>query len=402
MSLYVHEKCTALAGCGPEARFLLEAVSRQVQIGACNRRQALRPKILSKQFRLAEQPVKRALRELEAAGALVFDEGVPGRRGRPPILFRISPATLAEIQGRQQVCHVHAPIVARLFSPEDIMTAALELEEGGAKEDASPRDTTLSACNRFLLATLLMHADQFGVVTISKGKLKQLTGFSDARLRYRLDGLVGSRLIVAHIPGISSSIFPKSKASSTYFLDLAVLGAGIPGEEFLPEQKLGHPGAQCPSRDQILGLDLGKKEARPVRLKAFLSGQRDAVFDVLRFRFLRYASYVLSRYGVNPTITPTIEDAQLRETISADFQVPERWRNGQEVHDLEWEEIISHFYRLAFTVARTFAQRSDLPLWVDGTFEEMCIVPSDGRVQLFFMLYRVDALGASQAADSAP
>lgn len=393
MTLYVHEKSVDLDGCGPKARFLLEAMVRRF-LRCPDDEVALKAKTIAQQFRLEKRATKLALDELVEKGKVSLDKQRSGRQGRPGISYRLASMTLTEARQWEQVDGIYAATLEYLFSPEDFtLTESVPQQD----EVTELRKLALSPCNRFLLATLLAHADRFGSVEINKRTLRRLTGFSEASLRYRLKALTKMRLIIACVPGLSSAIFPGKKVDSTYFLDVG-LGNRVCEEGYMLVRQKGDPELWCCAREQIL--------VPPAkRVAEFLSGQRDAVLDVLRFRCIQYASWVLSHHGFDVEEFPSVDDAQLRERIAADFQRPKRWKSDQTVVlDQEWAKIIEHFYQLAFVVATKFIKRTDLDDWKETAFKEMYILPSGGRTetQVFLVLCRAEAMEMSQTDDTAP
>lgn len=79
----------------------------------------------------------------------------------------------------------------------------------------------LSLANRWLLAVLVSHANEFGVVDgLGMADLRLLTGMTEFRLKTQLSRLMDMGVIRSYAPGLSRSLFTGVRVRSSYVLDL--------------------------------------------------------------------------------------------------------------------------------------------------------------------------------------
>lgn len=386
MSLYIFGLSNELKDCGPEARYLLEAMVLLAQERGAGEA-AISTKLLAKQLCLAEKLVKGALAELKSAQLVAVHKASSGRRGRPSIRYELASSVLSALPKREGAYGVHAVLLTRLFSAGDFaMGEAPKLPDKETRVQKNGRGAPsgaagyVSVCNRLLLATLLAHSDQFGVMeNTGRAELCRLTGLDERSLKHRLRRLKDFKLILAFLPGLSSSVFPGARVSSVYFLNLThrIFGGGTGTVRCLHF----NPDVSSPTHKQTLRPDLdGASGERTHPLRRFL--KRDAVFDVLRHMVLRHAAHILSFHREELSSRAPGGSRQLREKIAADFQRPAGWTVGAMSFDRDWEQVVDHFYQLAFQVARDFRRVVDM----DYRFDEVRLVPTDGRSQLILLL----------------
>lgn len=382
MALRINCLITELSsGCGPEARFLLEALALRGGdvVGA---------KELARKLCVAEKLVRDALGELVSA-ELVFQRVVRSRgRGRPALRYEISEKAKSTLLMSEHAYGVHADLIYGLFSSSDLAVATWPLGLQVKKEQkpvgisgrpAPPGGRgRLSACNRLLLATLLARSDQFGVVAIGKSELRQLTGFDEASLDHRLRRLVCLRLIFAYVPGLSCTLFSGGRVSSTYLLNLPALWEGLIGrKDFVVIEGLWwEHSSQYLSRSRLLGSS-EQSSARGGAVASFWRDQREASFAVMRVWLLRCASFVCSLCGDNLKTGHSIVDQQVRRTVSVALQRPVSW--AEEEFDSDWEHVIDHFYRLVIEIARTVQWWRAQDLGIEVGSWEWLLWPCDDR-----------------------
>lgn len=358
MSLYIFGLSNELKDCGPEARYLLEAMVLLAQERSAGEA-AISTKLLAKQLCLAEKLVKGALAELKTAQLVAVHKASSGRRGRPSIRYELASSVLSALPKREGAYGVHADLLTRLFSAGDFaMGEAPKLPDKETRVQKDGRGAPsgaagyLSVCNRLLLATLLAHSDQFGVVeNTGRAELCRLTGLDERSLKHRLRRLKDLKLILAFLPGLSSSIFMKNRIDSAYFLNVETLWRILLSREdvIAYEFLAWEHSSQNITRARILGkdrTDLAGAEA----VACFLAGKRGEVFNMLRFRLLNYAAGLISSHGGRLSPIRGIEGDQLRESIATDLNRPGSWVCGDEGSDRNWEIVVSHFYRLACEV----------------------------------------------------
>lgn len=393
MSLQIQAVLSKLTGCGPEARFILEAAARSSSVGGCEG-EYFRSKLLAKQLHMVEGTVTSALGELVGAGVVERLESAATGKGRPTISYQIAPQLLA-LMAAQQCSHAfHSEHLQRLFSEADIPAEILGAQPKPRKERAivtkhgkpAPPGarSRLNICNRLLLGALLANADQFGVVVgLSNLKLRQLTGLDSESLSHRLQRLRGLGLIRSYVPGATSSIFRTKKVNSTYFLNLNHPGYGL-GEvgailvHWLPQSKVRSDAFDVLWRDVLAfrsPLPPLNRPETPKTVLHFLAHERRAVFDVLRLMLYRCASELLSRHWFDLTRDGEGHYDWLRDRIEAYLQPPAGYSGVDGESDPAWREILSHFCKLVVEIAQAHRARFGMANWIGFDLVQLCILP---------------------------
>ncbi len=393
MSLQIQAVLGRLTGCGPEARFILEATARGSSLSG-SEGEYFRSKLLAKQLRMVEGTVSTALGELVAAGVMERLEAAATGKGRPTISYQIAPQSLALLAGQQSPHIFHSEHLQRLFSGADIPAEILGAQPKPRKERAivtkrgkpAPPGarSRLSVCNRLLLGALLANADQFGVVAgLSNLELRQLTGLDSESLSHRLQRLRGVGLIRSYVPGVTSSVFRTRKVNSTYFLNLNHPGYGLNAVgavlvHWLPESKVRSDAFDVLRRD-VLGFrgpqpPLNRPET-PKTVLHFLAHARRPIFDVLRLMLYRCASELLSRHWCDLPRDGEGNYDWLRDRIEAGLQPPVGYEGEEVEPDRAWREILSHFCKLVVEIARTYRTRFGAANWIGFDQVQFCILP---------------------------
>lgn len=391
MSLQIKAVLSKLTGCGPEARFILEAIARGGSFGEGER---IRSKLLAKQLHMVEGVVSAALGELAEAGVVERLESAAIGKGRPTISYQIAPQSQVLLTGQQCSHAFHSKHLQQLFSGRDIPAEILGAQPKPRKErvivtkygkPAPPgARSRLSICNRLLLGALLANADQFGVVTgLSSMDLRQLTGLDSESLSHRLLRLRGMGLIRSYVPGVTSSIFRAKKVSSTYFLNLNHPGYGLTAVgavmvHRLPQLKVRSDAFDVLWRD-IIGFrgtqpPLNPPET-PKTVLHFLAHTRRPVFDVLRLMFYRCASELLSRHWCDLARDGEGIYDWLCDRIEAGLQPPAGYGSEGVEPYRTWLEIVSHFRKLVVEIARIYRTRIGAANWVGFDQVQFCILP---------------------------
>lgn len=229
----------------PEGKYLL---LRLYQRSVDDEKTPVSFRELASRYRLSVAHVSDALDVLVSSRVLVSTDvkGGPGRSKKRyaldvKLLERISaaelPLSVGRVRkvggvrkysgsGRSSASTQHLPDIARLLAHED---RELDGVVAGEREDARDllaavrarrRIGGISVVNRLLLAVMLLHADQFGVVRdIGSAALQEMTCLSSGRLKHRIARLIEIGVIKAYVPGAArSALF--NKTSSVYFLNL--------------------------------------------------------------------------------------------------------------------------------------------------------------------------------------
>ena len=391
MTLRIQHLLHKLTDCGPEARFILEAIVRGGSCGGSGS-ECFRGRLLAKQLHMAEGKVSAALGELVAAGVVDRLESALGGKGRPKVSYRIAPQSLAALEGQQSPHASHPEHLKRIFSGADIPVEILGAQPKSQKKRATVTKlgkpappgarSRLSICNRLLLGALLANADQFGVVTgLSNLDLRRLTGLDSESLSHRLQRLRGG-LIRSYVPGVTSSVFRTKKVNSAYFLNLNHPGYGLSGEgavlvHWLPQSKVQNDAFGVLLRD-IHGFRrppaLNRAET-PKAVLHFLARERRPVFDVLRLMLYRCASELLSRHWFDLARDGSGNYDWLRDRIEADLQPPLGFGTEEVEPDRAWGEILRHFCKLVVGIAQAYRTRFGAANWIGFDAVGLCILP---------------------------
>ncbi len=392
MSLCIEPFLQKLTDCGPEARFILEAIARGGSCGGSDG-ECFRCKPLAKQLHMVEGVVSAALGELVAVGVVERLESALAGKGRPKVSYQIAPQSLATLEGQPSPHASHPDHLKRLFSGADIPAEILGPQPKSQKERAivtrlgkpAPPGarSRLSICNRLLLGALLANADQFGVVAgLSNLDLRRLTGLDSESLSHRLRRLRGVGLIRSYVPGVTSSVFCTKKVNSTYFLNLNHPGYGLSGEgavlvHWLPQSKVRNDAFDVLLRD-VQGFRRPpalNRAKTPKEVLHFLARERRPVFNVLRLMLYRCASELLSRHWFDLARDGSGDYDWLRDRIEADLQPPLGFGAGEVQPDRAWGEILRHFCKLVVGIAQTYRARFGAANWIGFDSVGLCILP---------------------------
>lgn len=378
----------SLAGCGAEARFLLEAMAcRALHDGADET--LGNAKALAKWLHVSERMVSRALGELAACGAVCrLSKGVG--RGRPAVTYRIVAAEMALLREKKNSGRAHEKLLARLFSGEDMAVEMLwpapkteakraAVTRGGKPAPPGARGR-LSASNRLLLGTLLARADRFGQVTgVSNLELIRLTGMDAESLKHRLKRLLAVGLIRSHVPGASSSVFRAGKISSTYFLNLNHPAFGLKRNCAVVVHQLGWEDERRISHEERLRTDVryggGVGTKTPWAVTRFLAGQRGVVFSLLQIMLLQFASELLARHWRELGAEDFVDDGWVRERIEEHLRKPSTFEGGQDDADREWKAVIAYFHGEVLKIARDYRSRFEQAGWIEFDSGGLSILP---------------------------
>lgn len=177
---------------------------------------------------LPQRELGRELAQLVREGYLL-EEAVAGQQaGRSNRTYSISSHVMELVLRSDKRTTAHGDLIKHVIKGPDVL--AIRPNDNGAQSGprlvwidgkAVPkRSNRLSLSNRLLLAVLLAHADDFGIVRdLGSVDLCKLTGLEATSLKQRIRKLVDLGYIRRHVPGIASSVF-SMKLKSIYFLNL--------------------------------------------------------------------------------------------------------------------------------------------------------------------------------------
>lgn len=188
-----------LAGISPEAKFVLV---RLVQLYGVGESITIGVKELAKVSGATDRVVSSALSELVAEDLLICTPIVIGR-GRPKSEYRASSKLARLLENWNETSNV-----INRSRIDHLLHAATEERKG-----------SLSVCNRLLLSTLLLYADQFGIVReVGVSKLSKVTGLNRERIKAQVHKLIALRVMRGVIPGITMSVI-LGVSKSVYFIN---------------------------------------------------------------------------------------------------------------------------------------------------------------------------------------
>ncbi|ESR70245.1 TPA: hypothetical protein L6A06_13120 [Pseudomonas aeruginosa] len=345
MSMLRHK----MKGAGPEERLVLALYLRRFDgVGAVR----LRVADLAACLGVSPGVIMRSMSKLSANDACLSVKTVPVSRGRPSRSYEVSPLFRARLS---EVTKVSLPpvcmqVVEHLLS---VPKRGAELGSGGStgksvgyrQPPVRKESDQLTIANRWLLAVLVSHASELGVVQgLGLSALRQLTGMSELRLKAQLQRLVELGVIRSYVRGISSALFTETKVSTTYFLNLnhSCLGQRGDGCAVVVIQEKGE--------GRRLAVNM---TALPV-VEQYFRQLKDEAFDVFLWRLDGYASFLLSTRWRELGRLGSAELTQaLQDMISADFRRPVgRSADALDIDERNWSRIIEHFCWLALERAK--------------------------------------------------
>ncbi|MFV3380919.1 hypothetical protein [Pseudomonas sp. NY15354] len=188
-----------LAGLTPEAKFVLVRLLQLYGLGGAI---TIGVKELAKVTGATDHVVSSALSELIKEDLLICTPIVIGR-GRPRSEYQAS-SKLAKLLTNREAAF------------NEINRSKIDYVLHAATEKCK---SSLSICNRLLLSTLLLYADQFGVVRgIGVSQVSRVTGLNRERIKTQVHKLIALRIMRGVIPGRTTSTL-LGVSTSVYFLN---------------------------------------------------------------------------------------------------------------------------------------------------------------------------------------
>lgn len=299
----------------PEAKVLLAGLLLRYPAGQFSSAQVLEHAgALGVSIRL----VRRAMTELIGL-CFVETKRVSQGRGQPMIHYELTEHLLGLLQEEAEAIKEKVPPNVRNKLVDAVLMANSPIGHlKGLQVHVKGRaglQGRASASNRLLLAVLLIHADQFGVVDcLGLAALSKLTGLTRTRAESQLYKLNQLGLIRCKVPGFSGSTLLGSP-KTVYFLNLNhpdLVGATPQALVFLTT-KLSNAGKESEaalifdsahdehfSNKDDGGLQLVVSEgfdglASSLSLQRSLADQGRVLYGMLQHRLDRYASLLLSQ-----------------------------------------------------------------------------------------------------------
>ncbi|MDV8133804.1 hypothetical protein R4K19_22610 [Pseudomonas aeruginosa] len=222
---------------GSEARFVLQAL---VLLEPAFKSRCFRAKAVAKELCLTERLVRKGMQEL-ADNGWMLSRLRADKVGRPLQEYAPSESLIDRGAGAGASEIPHRDLIVRLFTEPEIYAFGPCVGctggscKGEEQEDKPARKRIrkdgrpaapgakgrLAVPTRVLLAALLKHADQVGVVTgASEKQLRAMTGLDPLSLKHQVRRLVSLGFIRSYVPGVSNGIFVKAKVPSIYYLNL--------------------------------------------------------------------------------------------------------------------------------------------------------------------------------------
>lgn len=353
-----------LAGISPEAKFVLV---RFLQLYGVGESITIGVKELAKVLGATDRVVSSALSELVTEDLLICTPIVIGR-GRPKSEYRASSKLARMLEGEKK-----APNVINRSRIDHVLQAATEGRKG-----------SLSVCNRLLLSTLLLFADQFGVVRgVGVSTLSKVTGLNQGRIRAQVHRLIDFRVMRGVVSGFTTSGF-LGVAKSVYFLDLHhdVFRKGSSGTIVLTViSKVGGGAGECnevgaivesakfgkglrferhkrffgmlPDSDRFNDLaSLFSASARDGESLKVIKENFDAATRMLQVRLEEYTSVLLSKHWKALELGQFRSDDELLMRIRKDFSKGMELGLDLEGDDLRGELFFEFIYEVVVLMAR--------------------------------------------------
>lgn len=363
MALLRHKTSTV----GPEERLFLASFSMRFKGGEAV---SLTVRELSDSVGMPPRVVMRAVSRLASADSYLVVRKASGGRGRPSRSYEISPVIQERLKCSPASCPSEClQVISHLLTPITGLRSCEVCDEGTDKKigykqpPIRKKHDQLSLATRWLLAVLVSHANECGVVDgLGMADLRLLTGMTEFRLKTQLSRLMDMGVIRSYTPGLSRSLFTGVRVRSSYVLDLShpLLGKGVDrGGVVVIDEETEE------LREVVIRLAGG---IEPV-LRGYFQQLSDADFDVFCHRLDGYASFLLSSPWEAPgRLLGADLAAELEALISNDFQRPRGRVSGDlSIDEGRWLRVIEHFSFLAFERARriqTVLMR--MPDWKNG------------------------------------
>lgn len=315
-------------GRSPGAKFFL---LRLVQMKELDKVIGLSVREIAKQVGLTPDVASLAIEELVGLGLLTKQ---PKRRllGRPSNEYLVSKSSVDEFL-KSAADGPGDEESRKVVEDDPVLRQRLERLIGGAVESKAQglqEGRRLMYANRLLLAVLVAHADEFGVVRkLGWRDLGELTGLQRSVLRQRLEWMLDQGYLRSMVPGATGSGFIK-KAKSEYVLNLAhpLLRMGQDPSVLVVRTPRSLHVDDYPAR-QILNTVMREQRAKRAVgheihevVKLFGGGNVQHLTPMLQASINHYASYLLSEHFevINENEAPL---KGLRARILSDVAAPD-------------------------------------------------------------------------------
>lgn len=257
---------------------------------------------------LSQQDLRHGLVQLVSEGHLLEEVSTGRQAGRPNRIFSLSKQVAALLSRSAEREAVHGDLIRRVVEgPEILAINPCEdqaMPKPGGKVawiDGKPvpkRRNRLSLPNRLILAVLLAHADDFGIVRDLGGKeLCQLVGLDAASLKQRVRKLISLGYIRRHIPGCASPLFSR-KLKSIFVMNLNHPQLAVRNSQVLVHQSSVRPESENKYiRGLMVDVEAWRSSERmtptPAQIVRKFLGEPLAVLSQLDFNMCCWASELL-------------------------------------------------------------------------------------------------------------
>lgn len=358
---------------GPEERLFLASFFMRFQGGGTV---SLTVRELSDSVGMPPRVVMRAVSRLSSADSYLVVRKVSGGRGRPSRSYAIPPEIRERLNCSEASCpsgclqainHLLTPVAG--FPSCEVCDEGADKKTGYKQPPIRKKNDQRSLASRWLLAVLISHANEFGVVDgLGMADLRQLTGMTELRLKAQLSRLIDLGVIRSYTPGLSRSLFAGVRVRSSYFLNLSH-----------PWLRLGSAGP-CVVVIETAGgerVDEVVSFAGP-SVEKFFRRLDSATFDAFVHRLDGYVSRLLSEHwGELDGPLGTELDEHLLRLIGADFQRPKGVDvDGQYMPEERWLSVISHCCYQAHVRARSIRSAFKIKLEGRGGGARFQVIPT--------------------------
>lgn len=346
---------------------------------------------------LSQQDLRYGLDQLVSEGYLVEEVPAGRQAGRPNRIFSISKQVVGLLSRSAERETAHGDLIRRVVEGPEVLAIRPSDDQAIPKpgervvwindKPVPKRRNRLSLPNRLLLAVLLAHADDFGIVRdLGGAELCRLAGLDAASLKQRVRKLISLGYIRRHIPGCASPLLSR-KLKSIFVMNLNHPQLAGRNSQVLIHQSSVRPGSDIKYIRGMMGdVSAWRSGLRtvptPVQVVIDFSREPLAVFSQLDFNLCCWASKLLidqaagqdGKAVVRSTICDFFRASTLRSRVRKG--VPsDPVLDEQRAHS-EWEDMVEYFLQLACQLADECRERFAMSDEACLDYRDLTLVPS--------------------------
>lgn len=346
---------------------------------------------------LSQQDLRYGLDQLLSEGYLVEEVQAGRQVGRPNRIFSISKQVVGLLSRPAEREAAHGELIRRVVEGPEVLAIRPSDDQAIPKpgervvwindKPVPKRRNRLSLPNRLLLAVLLAHADDFGIVRgLGGAELCRLVGVDAASLKQRIRKLISLGYIRRHIPGCASPLLSR-KLKSIFIMNLNHPQLAGRNGKVLIHQSSVRPDSDIKYiRGMIGDVRAWRSGVRavPTPAQVVIDFLREplAVFSQIDFNLCCWASKLLvdqaegqdGKAVVRGTICNFFRASTLRshvrEGVSSDPALAE-----QRAHSKR-EDMVEYFFQLACQLADECRERFAMSDEACLDYRDLTLVPS--------------------------